>query len=291
MNTFVQQCLSRLAASLGIGCAMLLVGWWCLTIQPVAANGHAVEANPRPPAQGGRCTTTQVLDPTFDTGSRFGTNNDTVSSSAVGDLDLDGDLDLVIGSEGDAVIFLNNGEGGFASLPDQKLLDQTPVTMTTYGRSPAKPITVAVADMNGNGTLDIVMAGDDLNPQVLFNDGTAHFPSSVSIDDDRIRTTALAIGDMTGDARFDVVAAYADGPAIVYRNMTPTSESNLPGFEVMRPFGPAKATITSLAVGDLSGDSKPEIVAAHTDGRIIVYWNDGQDSFPSTETKHQDIPQ
>ncbi len=36
MNTFVQQCLSRLAASLGIGCAMLLVGWWCLTIQPVA---------------------------------------------------------------------------------------------------------------------------------------------------------------------------------------------------------------------------------------------------------------
>src|SRR5438093_8714953 len=53
-------------------------------------------------------------DPTFGTGRNFGTGSDNTRSVAVGDMDNDGDLDLVVGNRGEqSVVYLNDGAGNF----------------------------------------------------------------------------------------------------------------------------------------------------------------------------------
>ncbi len=272
MNPSALQRLNRLAASVGIGFVMLVVGWWCLTIEPAAANGPAVESHPLP-LTNGACVTVDgpVYEPTFDTGSRFGVATDKVSSLAVGDLDLDGDLDLVVGKEGEVVVHFNGGQGDFTSAPDRIVVDNQNVM----------PVIVSVADMSRDGALDIVMASQGQSGQVLVNDGRGKFSRIAQFGPHGSQTTTMTVGDLNGDAAFDIVAGYAAGPGVVYRNITPTTGIITPTFDISRPFGPPTGTMTSLAIGNLSTDDKPDIVAGYADGNLVVYWNDGLDRFPT----------
>lgn len=272
MNTSAQQRLNRLAASLGIGFVMLVVGWWCLTIEPAAANGRAVASHPLP-LTSEQCATVSdpVYEPSFNTGSRFGAGTDRVTSLAVGDLDLDGDLDLVMGRNGETAVHFNDGQGDFTSAPDQ----------TGPGNQDTVTMTAVVADMSRDGALDIVMASQGQTDQVLVNDGRGKFSPIAEFGPVGSKTTAIAVGDLNGDAAFDIVAGYTTGPGVVYRNITPTAGIITPTFEIFRPFGPPTGTMTSLAIGDLNNDGEPDIVAAHADGNLVVYWNDGLDSYPT----------
>ena len=68
-------------------------------------------------------------------------------------MDGDGDLDIVVGNDGQQnVVYLNDGAGNF---PDRALLRHGDRTSTE---------SVAVGDMDGDGDLDIV-AGNDARQQ------------------------------------------------------------------------------------------------------------------------------
>jgi hypothetical protein len=83
----------------------------------------------------------------------------TTLSIALGDLDSDGDLDLVAGNGGVASRFyLNNGTSDpFAG-----------VTGRDFAADSFSTRPVALGDMNGDGNLDVVIGGDSNGKELLY---------------------------------------------------------------------------------------------------------------------------
>ncbi len=89
----------------------------------------------------------------FDAPRPFGRTDSVTKSLAAGDLDQDGDIDLVQGADGVSSVHFNDGAGNFTEV----MLDVEPTD--TYG--------VAIADMNGDGLPDIVMANSGSENYVI----------------------------------------------------------------------------------------------------------------------------
>jgi hypothetical protein len=130
-----------------------------------------------------------------DSGQRLGSTDST--SVALGDLDRDGDLDALVGTSQGAVVWINQGgaQGGRAGI------------FAGPGREMAGTATGAVflADMNGDGSLDALVAGKE-QAAVWWNDGRGTFTPS----NQRFRyaeTQGVAVHDFDADGRSDIVAA------------------------------------------------------------------------------------
>ena len=83
----------------------------------------------------------------------FGQKDEAVQALATGDIDGDGDIDLVAGADGSNIFYANDGTGRF-------IRQIIPSEADTYG--------VALGDMDGDGMLDIVFANSgDANKVVL----------------------------------------------------------------------------------------------------------------------------
>jgi hypothetical protein len=114
---------------------------------------------------------------------------------AAGDLDADGDLDLVTGSIGsDKVgVSLNNGAGGFGA-----------VGHYSAGGNPAA---VALGDFTGDGKLDVA-AGNEYNTlSVLPGRGDGMLSLWINFGVGGGTLTGVAAGDFNGDGWLDVATA------------------------------------------------------------------------------------
>jgi hypothetical protein len=130
-------------------------------------------------------------------------------SLAIGDLNGDGRPDLVtatgvIGRPGGVSVFLNRGDGSFG--PKRDYIVGGGVIPLFGG-----PVSASVADLNGDGRPDLVTIDDDVNysgvgVSVLLNRGDGSFGSRR---DYRAGgdLASIAIGDLNGDGRPDLVAA------------------------------------------------------------------------------------
>jgi len=166
--------------------------------------------------------------------------SDIASSVALGDLDGDGDTDLVVGTvAGKATaVYLNDGSGVYmrsGSLGDSVL---------TQG--------IALADIDDDGDLDILLANNGANA-VYRNDGGATFTSAASLGTNDSR--AVATGDFDADGDIDV--AYADDNASgseLYTN------NGAGAFTLALTLGSTRAR--DIAIADLNGDGDPDVALA-----------------------------
>lgn len=109
-------------------------------------------------------------------GKRVGLEVQTFTSVAGGDLDDDGDIDLVVGFESDVStplemtgvkVFLNPGDGDFSS-----------VVPYLVGNPFDRVQAVKVVDINGDGRIDLAVANRNQRNKVYINRGTGSFDPS-----------------------------------------------------------------------------------------------------------------
>jgi hypothetical protein len=117
-----------------------------------------------------------------------------------GDLNRDGNIDLVAVGYRTALTLMGQGDGTFG----------TGKTFVT----PPKPIVARLGDLNADGVLDLVTAGPYSNlVSIQFGTGDGGFGDAVSFGAGQA-PVAVAIEDFDGDGRLDISVANADGNTV-----------------------------------------------------------------------------
>jgi len=137
------------------------------------------------------------------------------ATPALGDLDADGDLDLVVGeSSGELNLFENVGT---STSPDFQLVTENLAEIDAGSRS-----SPTLVDVDGDGDLDLVIGDESVGLMVHRNIGT---PQSAEFE-----TTGTALGDFTtrlaqprfvdidADGDLDLVVGDQGGGLHFYRN-------------------------------------------------------------------------
>ncbi len=189
-------------------------------------------------------------------------------SVAVADLNGDGKPDIVVAnsSGGGVGILLGNGDGTFQ-------------TVVTYDSGGSFPTSVAVADLNGDGKPDIVVSNSgDNNVGVLLGNGDGTFQTAVTYDSGGSYAWSVAVADVNGDGK----------PDIVVFNFASNNVGVLLGkgdgtFQTVVTYGSGGygnyGSGQLVAVADVNGDGKPDIVVANNSGTVGVLLGNGDGTF------------
>ena len=205
--------------------------------------------------------------PHFTTAIQLETTPDPSANVSMGDLDGDGDLDIVLakGRHDPYVdkVLLNDGKARFVTS------DLGPTADRTY--------TAALADLDGDGDLDVVISNDAPDRKLLyFNDGKGRFSVAGSWGDPKWSTRNAAIADVNGDGRPDVVAANRPGPSYVCLN---DGRGRL-----LNPCITISAeSATTIVPADFDKDGHIDLAVPSRDGgQSHIYFNDGKAGFART---------
>jgi FG-GAP-like repeat len=215
---------------------------------------------------GVRMQDTRAL-PRFTTAIQLETTSDPSANVSMGDLDGDGDLDIVLakGRHDPYVdkVLLNDGKAHFVTADLGSTADRT--------------YTAALADLDGDGDLDVVVSNDAPDRKLLyFNDGKGRFTVSGTWGDPKWSTRNAAIADLNGDGRPDVIAANRPGPSYVCLN---DGRGRL-----VSPCIPIPAeSATTIVPGDFDKDGQIDLAVPSRDGgQSHIYFNDGKAGFART---------
>ena len=90
-----------------------------------------------------------------------------------------------------------------------------------FGNPDGKTYALAVADMDNDGQLDIVVGNSAQSNVVYFNQGRAQDFREVRFGDPAHLTYNLAVGDLNRDGFADIAVANSDAQNRVFLNLPP----------------------------------------------------------------------
>ncbi len=212
-------------------------------------------------------------------------------STAVADVDGDGNLDLLVSEEcnnnnscsnGVASVLLGNGDGTFKPA-------------VTYDATGQTGYAIVAADVNGDGKLDLLIGNEcaqnncnNSSVSVLIGNGDGTFQTATEYPTNGLYVFALATADLNGDGKLDIVTTSecADG------NCSNGSLSVLLGngdgsFQAPVAYNSGGQYALSTAIADLNGDGKSDLVAANqcatgadcSSGNVAVLLGNGDGTF------------
>jgi hypothetical protein len=208
-------------------------------------------------------------DGTFQPAETFQTGK-TPRRVAAADFNGDGQIDLAVADQGDNAVDVlrGNGDGTFSSGSQQA--------------APApdlRPFQVAVADLNGDGRLDIVTANrSDNSVSVLLSNADGSYQTRETYATDT-QPFSVFVADLNGDGIPDIVTA----------NYAGSSVSVLLGngdgtFQPHHDY-PAGTAAYDAVVADVNGDGKPDIIVANkNDNTVGVLLGNGNGTFQPQNT-------
>jgi hypothetical protein len=192
-----------------------------------------------------------------------------------GDVDGDGDLDLLTGNiTGNTVSLLRNaGNGTFGT-----------ATSITVGVGPTD---LALADVDGDGDLDLLVSNfTDNTVSVRLNDGTGVYSGSQNIAmPANTAPDQLALGDVDGDGDLDLLVGSGSGLsyAVTLRlNGGDATGSNTGVFSGGQSIS-VSGESHGVALADVDGDGDLDVLAASvTTGFVMVRLNGGDATGSNT---------
>ena len=133
------------------------------------------------------------------------------------------------------------------------------------------PTDVAIADLDGDGINDMAVAGESL--VLLMNDpsypGSSFTEKATGVEN----ASSVAIADIDGDGRNDLAVIAGDAVVILLQDPAPEERGK---FSSGTPYA-AGIGAADVAVGDLNGDSLPDLAVANrggTTGSVSVLMQD-----------------
>jgi hypothetical protein len=253
--------------------------------------------------------------------SPAGCHDTIVSSPSVGDLDNDGDLEIVAGGF-DKRIYAWHHDGRFVDgfPPDSALRDRFPTWSDLIGRLADNTWgSPALADLDRDGFLDIIIGTAEGNFDARWGGNADGWTCPYALPDGwaegycggslyafnrygktlpgfpkyflEIISSSPAVSDVNGDGRYEIFV----GTGTFYYNSSPDHPTNgfrLYGFDhqgkELLGWEGGKATggsvVMSPSIGDITGDKEPEVIVLAADNRVYAWRINGQEvnGFPMT---------
>lgn len=207
---------------------------------------------------------------------------------AIGDIDGDGkpDLAVTIWNSNKVTVLRNTSTAGSVTASSFAAKVEFPAG--------TGPMGIVISDIDGDGRPDLVITNENNTVSILRNRSISGSITSGSFDnkvDFPVVTSSknfVAVGDLDGDRKPDlVVTNYSTNTISVYRNICLQGSITSGSFAAKVDFASGEQPYKA-AIGDLDGDSKPDLVVLNTNGpSFSVFRNTtapaifGTDSFAS----------
>jgi hypothetical protein len=175
----------------------------------------------------------------------------------IADFNKDGKADLLVPNLTTIQVFLGNGDGTFT--PGRITSTQIPGVDGLCG-----PTSMAAADLDGDGNLDVVAAISCNNvAEILYGNGDGTFQNPVVLPLEQ-GYNIVQIADLNGDHLPDLIFSNQGIIAIIHNagHRTYSAESHY-----------LAGTVGTIAIQDLNGDGFPDLVVASSGTTVAVLLN------------------
>ncbi len=228
-------------------------------------------------------------DGTFQAAVMYGSGGyNSAWSAVVADVNGDGNPDLLVANEcsdskcvqdGSVGVLLGNGDGTFKKA-------------VTYDSGGLMARSVSVADVNGDGNLDVAVVNFDIYSStvgVLLGKGKGTFQAVVTYPSGGYDPSAIAIADVNGDGKPDLLVA----------NQQPTGIGSGDGvagvllgngdgtFQAAVAYDSGGVDANSVSVSDLDGDGNLDLALVNSDptsDSVGVLLGNGDGTFQTAAT-------